>query len=265
MWFDGQAVEFDHSAGLEPDAGRSIAQGILKLSGCKDDDSILDMGAGTGAVGLHFAELPNRYLGLDLSRPMLEIFRRKLEPLPSHMLLLQADSDSSWPIRDHALTVVFASRVAHHLQSQHFIGEVFRVCRPGGTLLLGQIRRDADSLPGRLQERKRSLLAEHGLPTRSASQVALQIADACRLRGATPLPATAVAQWTRTTTAGQLLAAWERKPQLHSLISGTRLDVEQTAAVVKTLAEWARQEFGGLDRPTVFYEAYVLQSIRLPG
>src|SRR5262249_730027 len=111
MWFDGQAEQFDDTSGLKPDAGRSIAQAILELGGCKNAASILDVGAGTGAIGLHFAELPCRYLGLDLSRPMLEIFRRKLEPLPPHMLLVQADSDRPWPIRDHALAVVFASRV----------------------------------------------------------------------------------------------------------------------------------------------------------
>src|SRR5262249_15598197 len=145
MWFDGQAEEFDNYAGLEPKAGRNIARAILNLCGCTEDDVILDVGAGTGAIGLNFAELSNRYLGMDLSRAMLEVFRRKFEPLPHHLWLLQADSDRPWPIRDHAVAVTFASRVTHHLRTQAFLHEVFRVCRSGGYLLLGQLRREADS------------------------------------------------------------------------------------------------------------------------
>jgi ubiquinone/menaquinone biosynthesis C-methylase UbiE len=264
MWFDDQAAQFDDSAGLEPAAGRSIAQAVLKLGGCSGDDFILDVGAGTGTVGSHFAELPSRYLGLDRSRPMLEIFRRKLAAWPQPMLLVQADGDRAWPIRDHALTVVFASRVAHHLQPQHFVGEVFRVCRSGGCLLLGQVTREVDSLPSRLQQVKRTLLAERGLGAPVGGQVIQQIVEACHLLGADPLPPIVVAQWTRTTSAGRLLAFWEGKPQLSSRTRGNVLDVEQRAAVLHTLTDWARREFGELDRPQEFSEAYTLQGVRLP-
>lgn len=264
MWFDGQAEQFDTHAALGPEVGRSIARAILNVSGGTEDDIILDVGAGTGAIGLYFAELSNRYLGMDRSRPMLEIFRRKLAPLPQHAWLVQADSDRPWPIRDHAVTVVFASRVAHHLRTEPFVHEVFRVCRPGSCLLLGQLRRDADSLPSRLQRYKRSLLAEHGLCTRSGGQANQQIIAACLQRGATPLPTTIVAEWTRTTTADQLIATWERKPQLNSMIQGPTLDAEHRTAMITRLREWARQEFGALDRPDTFMETYVLQGTRLP-
>src|SRR5260370_38275441 len=97
MWFDGQAAQFDDSAGLEPAAGRSIAQAVLKLGGCTGDDFILDLGAGTGTVGSHFAELPSRYLGLDRARPMLEIFRRRFAAWPEPMLVVQADRGRGGP------------------------------------------------------------------------------------------------------------------------------------------------------------------------
>jgi SAM-dependent methyltransferase len=264
MWFDEQAEQFDDSAGLEPAVGRGIAQNILELGGCTGDDIILDIGAGTGTIGLHFADLSSRYLALDVSRPMLETFLRKLKPLPQQMLLVQADGDRPWPIRDHALAVVFASRVAHHLHMQHFVQEVFRTCRSGGHLLLGRVKRGADSLPGRLQRYKRTLLAEHGLCTFSGDQAIQQIADACRLQGATALPPITVAQWNRTTTAGRLLASWERKPQLNSRAQENVLNAEQRAAVVESLTEWARHEFHDLDRPQEFTEAYTVQGVRLP-
>jgi ubiquinone/menaquinone biosynthesis C-methylase UbiE len=263
MWFDGQVDRFDDRAGLEPAAGRKIAQAILDLSRSTGDDVILDVGAGTGTIGVHFATLAGRYFGLDLSPRMLEAFREKLRPWPRHMLLLLADSDHPWPVRDHALAVIFASRVVHHLQMQHFIREVMRTCRPGGCLFLGQVTRDADSLPSRLQQYKRSLLAEHGIHTRAGGQAIQQIVDACCTQGATALEPTAVVQWTRTTTPRQLLAAWEGKPLLNSRVSANALGPDQRTAIVNALTIAAQQEFGDLDRPHEFSEAYTLQGVRL--
>jgi ubiquinone/menaquinone biosynthesis C-methylase UbiE len=263
MWFDGQAEQFDDFAGLEPAVGRRIAQAILELSGATGDDVILDIGTGTGAIGWHFATLPNRYLGLDLSRRMLEIFRRKLGPLPRHMLLVQTDSDRTWPIGARTVTVVFASRVVHHLEPRHFVQETQRVCRPGGCLLLGRVTRDADSLPSRLQRHKRALLAEHGFSTPGGGHAVNQVVDACCARGATALPPTTVACWTRSATPRQLLAAWEGKPRLSSA-PGKEMSPEQRAALVNALTDWARAEFGDLDRAQAFPQEYTLQGARLP-
>jgi ubiquinone/menaquinone biosynthesis C-methylase UbiE len=264
MWFDREAAKFDDSAGLAPEVGRSIAQAILKLGGCKSDDIILDVGAGTGSVGLHFAALPTHYLGLDRSGPMLEIFRRKLTIWPQPMLLAQADSDRPWPIRDHSVAVVFASRVVHHLSLSHFVDEVCRVCRSAGCLLLGHVVRDAQSLPSQLQRYKRNVMTEHGLDAPGVSQVQQQIVQACLLRGADAPPPTSVARWTRTTTAGQMLASWRSKPQLSSRTRRNILSNEQCAALLRTLTEWAQNEFGDLERVHEFTEAYTLQEVRLP-
>ena len=264
MWFDGQAEQFDDSAGLERGVGLSIVQAIRHLSGCTGDDIILDVGAGTGAIGLHFRDLSSRYIGLDKSRPMLEIFQRKIVPWPEHMLLVRADSDRCWPIGDHVLAVVFASRVAHHLQTQHFVQEVFRVCRSGGYLLLGHVRRGADSLPTRFRRYKQTLLAEYGVRTRAGDRAIQEIMDTCYRWSGTPLPSTTVTGWSRTTTARRLLASWERKPQLNSGADGNVLDAAQRTAVVNTLTAWARDEFGDLDRLHEFSESYVLHAVRLP-
>lgn len=264
MWFDGQADQFDETAGLSAVVGRGIAQAIVDRSGCTDDDVILDVGTGTGAIGLHFAALSIHYVGVDRSKPMLEVFRRKLGPLPTHMLLLQADSDRPWPIRDRALAVVFASRVVHHLSILHVVREVWRVCRPGGCLLLGRVTRATESLPNRLQRRKRALLAEYGVRTGGGGQAVQQLVAICCEQGATPLVPTSVAQWTRTTTARQLLANWEGKPQLMSRAQGHSLSTAERVAIVEALTDWARQELGDLDSPEEFAEEYTLQGVQLP-
>src|SRR5690242_5644219 len=138
MWFDGQVNEFDDTAGLAPGVGQAVARAVLELGRWGTADALLDVGAGTGAVGVHFTEPSLRYLGFDRSSAMLQAFRRKFGALPRHMLLVQAESDRPWPIEDHCLAIVFASRVVHHLCLAHFVREVWRVCRPAGCLLLGR-------------------------------------------------------------------------------------------------------------------------------
>lgn len=264
MWFDGQADQFDDTAGFTPVVGRGIAEAIVDRCGCTSDDVILDLGTGTGAIGLHFAALSIHYLGLDRSMPMLEVFRRKLGPLPPHMLLLQADSDRPWPIRDRAMAVVFASRVVHHLSTPHVVREVWRVCRPGGWLLLGRVTRAPESLASRLQRQKRALLAEQGIRPAGGGEAIQQLVAVFCEHGAHPSPPTSVARWNRTATARQILSKWEGKPELMSRSQGHPLSTAERGRVVKALTDWVRQEVGDLDRPEEFAEEYLLYGVRLP-
>lgn len=264
MWFDGQAGQFDDSAGLEPGVGRRVAESILNVSGATGDGVILDIGAGTGAIGSHFAAFPDRYLGLEVSRNMLAIFQRKLVPSPRNILLAEANCDRPWPVGDRTVTVVFASRVVHHLERGHFVSETQRVCRPGGCLLLGRVTRDADSLQGRFQRYKRTLLAEHGFSAPGGGQAVHQVVDASCAMGAKKLPPVTVARWTRSATPRQLLANWEGKPQLISNLRGKAMSAEQRAAVVSALTGWARDELGDLDQLQELTEEYTLHGVRLP-
>ena len=264
MWFDGRAEQFDDWAGLEPSAGQAVAQAVLEQSGAAAGDLVLDIGPGTGAIGVHFAGQRCRYLGLERSRRMLEVFRQKLGPCPPHLLLVLADGDRLWPVGDGTSAVVFASRVVHHLQAGHFVGEVFRVNRPGGCLLLGRVTREPDSLPSRLQRQKRTLLAEHGRHTRGGGQAVRRVLDECTARGATNVGPVTAARWTRIATARQFLAAWQEKPGLDSGTGSEALSAEARDAVVKALADWAANELGDLDRPQEFAEDYTLEGVRLP-
>jgi predicted TPR repeat methyltransferase len=261
MWFDGQAREFDDSAGLEPEVGRRVAEAIVTLSSAAGDDLILDIGAGTGTIGCHFQTLPHRYVALEHSREMLSVFQRKVEPLPSHMLLVEADGDESWPVADRSAKVVFASRVIHHLNLRHFLEETARVACRGGCLLFGSIKRDPDSLPNRLKQRKRTLLVEHGLSIGSGDDSVRQVLDAACAMGATALPATTVAHWTRTTTPREILNSWEGKPQLTSSAAGRGMSPKQREATVNTLREWTLAEYGDLDHPQEFTQEYVVRGV----
>ncbi len=79
--FDDQAVDFDRRAGLPADACRAVAEAVAETAENLAIDlpgPLLDLGAGTGEIGVQLAHGKRPYLGLDLSVPMLASFRLKL-------------------------------------------------------------------------------------------------------------------------------------------------------------------------------------------
>jgi ubiquinone/menaquinone biosynthesis C-methylase UbiE len=76
--FDRQAERFDRRAGLAPGVAREVAMALVRTVSLRADDVVLEIGAGTGAIGCELLQLGPRYVGLDLSHRMLDVFRRKL-------------------------------------------------------------------------------------------------------------------------------------------------------------------------------------------
>jgi ubiquinone/menaquinone biosynthesis C-methylase UbiE len=94
--FDEQALDYDARAGLPATVGAAVAQGIVDRAGVLADDLVLELGAGTGEIGAHLARLPIRYVGLDASAAMLQVFRAKAAG--SQPALIVANGDDPWPL-----------------------------------------------------------------------------------------------------------------------------------------------------------------------
>ena len=144
--FDSQAATFDARAGLPADALEAVATAVAQFLPKGRNGALLDVGAGTGELGERLSELCPRYVGLDVSRPMLDVFsRRFLERRLPRALLVQADAARPWPLRGETFDVVFSSRAFHRLPLRQAVDEVLRAGLSGGTFLLGGIRRDSSN------------------------------------------------------------------------------------------------------------------------
>jgi ubiquinone/menaquinone biosynthesis C-methylase UbiE len=100
----------------------------------------LDLGCGHGRFLAHFAPDAARLIGLDFSDRLLKIAGEKLaaEPLESPTGLLRA-SAMDIPLEDGTVDVVSCVRVVQHVPDQdQTFGEIARVLKPGGSLLLVQ-------------------------------------------------------------------------------------------------------------------------------
>jgi len=258
--FNDQAQTFESRAGLDLTVGRAVAQAVQNRFSLCPNDVLLEIGAGTGTIGRHFAELSVSYVGMDLSRSMLRSCQRNRPGASGRMLLVQADGNATWPVRSHSVSVVFASRVVHLLDAAHLVHEFKRAGRPGGYLAIGRVTREADALRSRLRRRKRAILAEHGLHSSDGMKKSEELVARCLAGGAALLEPTTVARWTRRTTAEEVISEWEGRPDF----GGVQIHTEFRTALFRELRAWACREFGSLDRPESSVYSYTIGGVRLP-
>jgi ubiquinone/menaquinone biosynthesis C-methylase UbiE len=258
--FDEQAGSFDQRAGLPASVCDSIAKEIVLLAELDPDDALLEVGAGTGQIGLALCRRPLRYTGFDASAAMLEVFERRCRESGRPASLIHADGNSRWPADDGSVNAVFSSRAIHLLAVEHVVEEVFRVAAPNqATLLLGRVQREKQSLRARLRQEMRERLRELGYASAEGRQKEREILDACICRGAAPLEQHFVVTWPVQQSAAQVLAFWREKSRL----AGLDVPSDLKENVLSQVAVWAKDTFGSLDAIHSTEEKYVLEGVRL--
>jgi len=262
--FDRQASDFDLRAGLPVAAARQVAAALAGMTP-GENGAILDLGAGTGQIGEHLVREHlgrSRYLGLDVSAPMLAVFRRKLGRLPGEgCALVQADAGAPWPIASGGVELIFLSRAAHLLPPDLLVKETLRVASPEGALVVfGGVRSRRESLRAILRREMRRLLAEHGTEGRNAAAAQRSLANAFAEHGGEALPVISAAIWPVVERARDALAAWRAKEGL----GGKAVSPETQDSVLRRLEDWIRQSYGSLDVERETTERYELAAIRLP-
>jgi ubiquinone/menaquinone biosynthesis C-methylase UbiE len=259
--FDKQARSFDQRAGLPASISDSIANELVRLAEVGPGDVVLEVGAGTGQIGLALSKRPLCYVGFDASAAMLDVFKRRARDSGRPVSLINADGNSRWPADNGSVKAVFSSRAVHLLQCDHVVEEVFRVASPAGArFVLGRLQRDRHSLRARLRQEMHERLLQLGYAAHEGQQKGREILDACVSRGATPLERQFVATWPVDHSAAQVLASWREK----SGLAGLELAAEVKETVLSQLVVWAKNAFGSLDTVQSAEEKYVLEGVRLP-
>ena len=223
------------------------------------DDLLVELGAGTGEI----RPVPSPVCSILGHRPIVEDARclpRKARGgrRSSCHALLHADADKPWPLGDGAAAVVFASRSAHLLDSEHLVSELLRVCRPGGHFLVGRVIRDQDGLKSRLRRQRKLLLGQLGLTTEDADRFTEGVLDRLVAAGAARIETRPVTKWVATGSAQQILDEWEAV----GAAGGRHIDAGSRALVMAELGTWAARELGDAHNVSTWTEHYVLGGVR---
>jgi len=263
--FDQQAPHFDARAGVPQEAARATVQELVQLAALTAGNVVVDIGAGTGSLGSFVVGSRIRYLGLDISLPMLQIFAAKLtvqSSLSSRALLVVADADADWPLLSGSTTVVFFSRAVHLLQLAHVVQESLRVAHPGGAfLVIGRVRRSPESIRALLRKEMHRLLSRHGIAGKKGEEARERLIAALEAQGCClhqPGPRT-VATWTVEESPAASLDSWRGKEGL----AGTPLPAPVQQAVLEELERWAQAQFGSLQQVRTAQEQYELTIVEL--
>lgn len=105
---------------------------------------ILDVATGTGDFALAALKArPQRVVGVDLSENMLAVGRRKLERRAlTHLIELKYGDAETLPFGEASFDVVLSGFGVRNFENTAAgIGEMFRVLRPGGTVVILEFSR----------------------------------------------------------------------------------------------------------------------------
>jgi ubiquinone/menaquinone biosynthesis C-methylase UbiE len=121
---------------------RQVYDGLVALSGARPGDRILDIGCGTGYFtrrAAHAVAPGGHAIGIDPSRPVVDYATTRA---PANCTF-QTASAQALPHADASFDVVISSLAIHHLAPADrptAVGEMRRVLRPGGRLLIVDYR-----------------------------------------------------------------------------------------------------------------------------
>ena len=146
--FTRQAAPFS-SAG--PIADEKALAMLVEAARPRPDDTVLDVACGGGLVVCAFAPHVRHATGIDLTPAMLERARRLAVEKGLENVTWREGEVLPLPYPDGAFTIVVTRFAMHHfLDPRAVFGEMVRVCRPGGRIVVADTCASAD--PGKAAE-----------------------------------------------------------------------------------------------------------------
>ena len=164
-----QHVRETEALARTPGFGR-MRQRILARARPRRGDAVIDVGAGTGLLAFGIAPAVSDVRAVDISPAMTEYLRKRAEQLGLDNVEPVTATAIDLPMPDGSATVVVSNYVYHHLtdpDKRRGLAEAYRVLRPGGRIVIGDMMFRPRLTDGRSREvirSKISALLRKGLP-----------------------------------------------------------------------------------------------------
>ncbi len=251
------AFAYDRMRYHPPEVSGRIATAITAPVEARfKDPHFLEIGVGTGRIGVPVLARGYRFTAVDTDPAMLAVFRYKIAGVARKVRLLQADA-RELPFEKGSFQAVISVHLWHLIPDwQRALLEALRVLEPGGFLFEGWDESLGESEDCRIQERWREILEGMGFALERGRHRArlLEVGRALEKLGLEP-EVEAVAEWTEERTPRQSLEAIAER-----LYSYTRqVPAEFFARSLRELYAWAENHYPDLDRPYPIRWRFVLR------
>jgi SAM-dependent methyltransferase len=242
--FDAVAPYFDRHRTMPDGVAEKVRAAILSALASDQADAagtslrLLDLGVGSGRIGSPFVAAGDDYIGLDLSYPMLQAFRR-LRDTRFRAVLVQADG-CALPFGNAIFDAVLLMQVFGGLHRwRRLLDEAQRVLRPDGAIILGRTVTPADGVDAQMKQHLGILLGE--LATRPEQQNTREHAEKYLAEIASNRTLFVAASWSAERSPRNYLDRHARGTQF------SQLPRSAGQASLRELGVWARTQFGTLD------------------
>ncbi len=122
----------------EPERKRFLnPESILSAMGLNREIVIADLGCGTGYFALPAALRVKKVYALDVQQEMLDILHEKIRKEKIANIDVVLSGESSIPLQDHSVDILFMANVFHELEhKKSVLEEVKRILSNGGRLII---------------------------------------------------------------------------------------------------------------------------------
>jgi SAM-dependent methyltransferase len=254
--YDRVAGSFNKHRALPDGVPEQIRAAILNSLRVQPRPRLLDLGSGSGRIGLPFVSEGDDYVGVDLSLTMLREFTRRASTGNSGRVPVVVQGDGrSLPFFDGTFDAVIIVNVMSSVQRWlPLIEEVWRVLRaPAGLLVVGRSLRPEGGLDQAMKSGLASIL--HALNVRSDRE---QLSQKQRwidfLKRADDR--LIVAEWEERTTPRRFLDRQQTGVRIAALPGKIR------DAALWALERWAIETFGSVDAVSIERHAFELRLFR---
>jgi ubiquinone/menaquinone biosynthesis C-methylase UbiE len=147
--FTRQAATFASSAAI---TDSELTRRFSEVIGAGGDGTILDVACGPGILTAALAEKARQVVALDVTPEMLSQARQRCAKAGLSNVTFKEGSATDLPFAESSFDGVVTRLSIHHFEEpRHALDEMFRVLRPGGTLVIADVVSSEDADESALQ------------------------------------------------------------------------------------------------------------------